>query len=87
LSHSPGQCGNGSAGAQKGKETFMNEKMGMQEFTIKRTGKPPLRFTGELIGSGLNNGHENYEIVAPVSIYRTKGGKFVSVITYAAQLN
>jgi hypothetical protein len=65
----------------------MNEKMGMQEFTIKRTGKPPLRFTGEWIGSGLNNGHENYEIVAPVSIYRTKGGKFVSVITYAAQLN
>ena len=59
----------------------------MEKHTIKRTGLPPIVFTGEQITSASNqygpNGHRNrwYEI----EIYRTKGGRYVASVNYYTQ--
>ena len=53
----------------------------MEKHTIKRTGLPPIVFTGERISSASNrygpNGHRNRWF--EVRIYRTKGGKYVAL--------
>ena len=52
----------------------------IKPITITRTGEPPLRFSGTNIGSGNNATGAGRGV--KVSIYRTKGGKYVAEICY-----
>lgn len=59
-------------------------KRGGGEITLKRTGKPPLRFRGELIEESdgeRQRGKENTRW-HELGVYRTEGGKFVLRIAY-----
>lgn len=54
----------------------------MQDYTIKRTGLPPIKFNGELIGSGsteIEHGNRANRWTE-VEIYKTKGGKFIASV-------
>ena len=56
----------------------------MEKFNIKRDGLPPIAFTGELIASADNrvgNDGNRANRWTEVSIYRTKGGKFIAALT------
>jgi hypothetical protein len=50
----------------------------MEKYNIKRDGLPPIIFTGEIIGEG--NGNWNYGRKTAVTIYKTKGGKYIGQI-------
>ena len=51
----------------------------MKKLIIKRDGIPPISFTGKLIGtsSGVTSTYRR----AVITIHRTKGGKFIAVIS------
>lgn len=54
----------------------------MQDYQIKRTGLPPIKFSGEVIGSGsteIEHGNRSNRWTE-VEIYKTKGGKFVATV-------
>ena len=59
----------------------------MEKLIIKRDGLPPIAFTGEQIASANNaighNGHANRWTT--VTIYRTKGGKFIASLSRRSQ--
>jgi hypothetical protein len=59
----------------------------MEKLIIKRDGLPPIAFTGEEIASANNaighNGHANRWTT--VTIYRTKGGKFIASLSRRTQ--
>lgn len=51
-----------------------------EKFTIRRTGKPSLRFTGELVCNASDHGYDYYrDECATLALYRTAGGKWVAV--------
>ncbi len=61
----------------------------MPQFTLNRTGKPPLSFEGELIAEGKSPSHRrhlaNSEAKAhwfEITVYRTTGGLLVGHIAY-----
>ena len=56
----------------------------MTQQNIDRTGLPPLRFIGEAIGNGSTRGHSSTRWTN-VSIYRTKGGKWVANVVNRTQ--
>ena len=54
----------------------------MKSIEIRRTGLPPIKFTGEDIGSGSTRsvsgeGHNRW---TDVRIYRSKGGRFIAEV-------
>lgn len=51
-----------------------------EQYTITRDGQPPLRFAGEVIGSSSSRTPDNDTRGTDVTIYRTKGGKFVAEV-------
>ena len=56
----------------------------MEKLIIKRDGLPPIAFTGEQIASADNrvgNDGNRANRWTEVSIYRTKGGKFIAALT------
>ena len=56
----------------------------MEKIIIKRDGLPPIAFTGEQIASADNrvgNDGNRANRWTEVSIYRTKGGKFIAALT------
>ena len=56
----------------------------MEKITINRDGLPPIAFTGEQIASADNrvgNDGNRANRWTEVSIYRTKGGKFIAALT------
>ena len=59
----------------------------MEKLIITRDGLPPIAFTGEEIASANNaighNGHANRWTT--VTIYRTKGGKFIASLSRRTQ--
>lgn len=56
----------------------------MNAISISRTGMPPIRFTGEIIGEGTTR-HHNSTRWTNVRIYATKGGKFVAEVQRRTQ--
>lgn len=51
-----------------------------EEFTIHRTGKPSLRFTGEFLCDVSDHGYDDgRDDDLTLSLYRTAGGKWVAV--------
>ena len=56
----------------------------MQDYIIKRDGQPPLTFKGDEIGKGTTRDH-NSTRWTNVTIYKTKGGKYVAYIERATQ--
>jgi hypothetical protein len=61
----------------------------MQEFTLPRTGKSNLTFTGELIAQAKSPAHRRYEHNPKgrahwfeAAVYRTKGGKYILSVAY-----
>lgn len=56
----------------------------MQAITITRTGQPPLRFVGEEISQGDTKTADSNRWTV-VTLYRTKGGKYVSVVKRITQ--
>lgn len=51
----------------------------MKKLIIKRDGIPPISFTGKLIGT--SSGYTQTHRRAVITIHRTKGGKFIAVIS------
>ena len=51
----------------------------MKKLIIKRDGIPPISFTGKLIGT--SSGYTQTYRRAVITIHRTKGGKFIAVIS------
>jgi len=51
-----------------------------EKFTIRRTGKPSLRFMGEYLGGASDHGFDDYrDDDLTLSLYRTAGGQWVAV--------
>jgi len=59
----------------------------MEKFSIKRDGLPPIAFTGRTIVSANNKiGHNGHNTRwTTVTIYRTKGDKFIASISRRSQ--
>lgn len=57
----------------------------VEQFTIKRTGQPPIRFLGGLIGNGSTWKASGCTRWTVVSIYRTAGGNYVAEIVHRTQ--
>jgi len=55
----------------------------MDKHIIKRDGLPPIAFTGEEIASASNHSHQGsaQNRWTEVSIYRTKGGRFIAKVS------
>ncbi len=55
----------------------------MQDITIKRTGQPPLTFSGDKIGHGSTEIFEGQRSNrwTTVDLYITKGGRFIAAVT------
>lgn len=51
----------------------------MQKYTIKRDGKPPILFTGELLADADNKDYNSTRWTV-VKIFSTKGGKIVALV-------
>lgn len=56
----------------------------MEAFTLNRTGQPPLKFKGVLLGEGTDKTH-NSTRWNWVYIYRTAGGKYIAYIKAVTQ--
>lgn len=56
----------------------------IKEVTLTRTGQPPLRFKGVLLGVGSTRGQSSTRWTE-VSIHRTSGGKFVACVARRTQ--
>ncbi len=58
-----------------------------QDYTLIRDGKPPLKFTGAIIGTGSNRTAQGVRQNrwTEVNIYRTRGGRYVAAVNYHTQ--
>lgn len=59
----------------------------MEQVTVTRDGQPPIRFTGEELANASNYSHQgpNQNRWTVVTIWKTKGGKYVARVVRRTQ--